>query len=224
MRLARVAAGLAAVATVVCGTIGTARADGKAIELGFRTGYALPMGDEQGASNGNPAVSLGDEINGVMPLWFDVGYRFNPNMMVGGFLQYGVAFINGGKTGCDQVGVSCSANDVIVGAQFHYHIIPDGPWDPWVGGGIGYEILGFSEDYMGQNFSGNVNGFEFLNLQGGVDYKVVPNFGVGPFLMLSFGEYSNCSSNQVSPCTLPSTALHEWFTIGVRGAYDIGLM
>jgi hypothetical protein len=226
MRLAKVAAGLAAVATVVCGTSGTARAGDRAIELGFRTGYALPMGDEVG---GNPSVSLGDVISGVLPFWFDVGYRFNQHMMVGGFLQYGVGFVNTGKQQfCTMGGLSCSANDVMVGAQFHYHIIPDGPWDPWVGAGIGYEIQNFSQSGGGQpSATLALNGFQFLNLQGGVDYKLVPNFGVGPFLMLSFGEYSNCG---ISPnpgggsCTVQNSAIHEWLTIGVRGVYDIGLM
>jgi hypothetical protein len=224
------AAALAAGATVVCSTSGTAWADpepkaDRAIEVGFRTGYVpLPLGDVVGGANGNPSLSLGDEISGVLPLWFEAGYRFNHNMMIGGFLQYGIAFVNTGKqTECTMGSNSCGANDVMFGAQFHYHIIPDGPIDPWVGAGIGYESLNYSYTILGQNVSGSYSGFQFLNLQGGADYKVMANLGVGPFLMLSFGEFGNCSSNQGS-CPLPATALHEWLTIGVRGVYDISLL
>jgi hypothetical protein len=223
MRHAILPAALAAGATVLCCSAGTARAGDRAVEVGFRTGYALPMGDLEGGANGNPSLSLGDAVNGVLPLWFDVGYRFNPNMMIGGFLQYGFAFVNTGKqTECTMGGNSCSANDLMIGAQFHYHIMPDGPIDPWVGAGVGWESLSANETLLGQNVSVGYSGFQFLNVQGGADFKVMSNFGLGPFLMLSFGEYNGCSSNQGS-CTLQATSLHEWLTLGVRGVYDIGL-
>jgi hypothetical protein len=76
--------------------------------------------------------------------------------------------------------------------------------------------------------SGSVgfSGIQFLNLQAGGDFKVLPNFGIGPFVMMSIDEYSNCSESGQGgggSCTIQSKAVHEWLTIGVRGAYDINL-
>jgi hypothetical protein len=218
MRKAILAAAGVALASVSMAS--PAHADGGAVSLGLRTGYALPMGDAAGGGN----ASLGDVISGVLPIWIDAGYKLNPNMYIGADFQYGIAFINTSKfQGCSMSGVSCSANDVMIGANFHYHFMPDNTIDPWAGVGIGYEILSFNESAGGQSVGGNDNGFQFLNLQVGGDYKAMPNLGVGPFLMFSLGEFTNCSSSAGGDCKIDQTAMHEWFTIGVRGVYDIAM-
>lgn len=229
MRFAIVAAGaLAASAVVFSGNPARADATAQGIEVGLRTGYAIPLGNTVGAPSGASAPSLGDTVSGMVPIWVDAGYRLNPNMMVGAFFQYGLAFVNTGKNPtCSQSGVSCSANDLMFGAQFHYHLMPDQTIDPWAGIGIGYEILNGSESAGGQSASQSFSGFQFVNVQIGGDYKVMPNLGVGPFVMFSLGEYSGCSTSipgaSSSSCTINNTAMHEWLTFGIRGAYDINL-
>ena len=218
MRMAMLAA--AGVALAGAMAAGSARADGGAVELGLRTGYAIPLGD---ATGGNPSHPLSDVVSGMVPIWIDAGYKLNPNMYIGANFQYGITFINNDKTGCGMSGANCSANDLMFGIDFHYHLMPDQTIDPWGGVGVGYEILNLSS---GQDSTG-VNGFQFLNLQLGADYKAMPNLGIGPFLMFSMGEFSNCSATvqgmSASSCKIDNQALHEWLTIGVRGAYDIGL-
>jgi hypothetical protein len=228
MRLATL--GGIALGLAVSMTTGTARAEPSptGIELGLRLGYALPLGNTTGAPNGASAPNLSDVISGVFPIWIDAGYRFNRNMLIGANLQYGIGFVNTDKvTGCKLGGVSCTASDVMFGVQFHYHLMPDAQFDPWGGVGVGYEILNVSESAGGQSDSLSVNGFQFLNLQLGADYKAMPNLGIGPFVMFSLGQFSNCSQtlNGVSDpnCSIQNTALHEWFTLGIRGAYDINL-
>jgi hypothetical protein len=229
MRFAIIAAGvLAASAVVLSGNTARADATPTGIEVGLRSGYAIPLGNSTGAPSGQTAPSLSDSISGMIPIWVDAGYRLNPNMMIGAYFQYGIAMVNTGKvTGCSQNGVSCSANDLMFGAQFHYHLMPDQTIDPWAGIGVGYEILNASESAGGQSASQSFSGFQFVNLQIGGDYKVLPNLGVGPFVMFSLGEYSNCSTSvpgvTTGSCTIPNTALHEWLTFGIRGAYDINL-
>jgi hypothetical protein len=221
MRKAILAAAGVALASV--SMVSPARADGGAVSLGLRTGYALPMGDSTGGGN----AALGDSISGMVPIWIDAGYKLNPNMYIGADFQYGIAFVNTGKiTACSQSGVSCSANDVMFGANFHYHFMPDQTIDPWAGIGVGYEILNFSESVMGQSAGVGLNGFQFLNLQVGGDFKAMPNLGVGPFLMFSLGQFSNCSTsgpNAGGSCTINQTAMHEWLTFGIRGVYDIAM-
>jgi hypothetical protein len=103
-----------------------------------------------------------------------------------------------------------------------------GDVDPWGGVGVGYAVL--SSTYTlsvadgGATVRATVNGFEFLNLQLGVDYKPTPSLGLGPFVLLSMGQFSNCSDGaRPVNCSITNQTLHEWFTIGVRGAYDIAI-
>jgi hypothetical protein len=228
MRFAIVAAGaLAASAVVLSGNTARADATPTGIEVGLRAGYALPLGN---AAGGNPSTSLSNVYSGMIPFQIDAGYRFTPNMMVGAYFQYGIAMIATGNgsigQACNTSGVSCSGSNMMFGAQFHYHFLPDQTIDPWAGIGIGYEIASFNASAGGVSAGESFSGFQFVNLQVGGDYKVMPNLGVGPFVMFSLGEYSNCSlSGPGTPgnCTIPNTALHEWLTFGIRGAYDINL-
>ena len=229
MRFAIIAAGaLAASAVVLSGNTARADATPTGVEVGLRAGYAIPLGD---AAGGNPSTSLSNVFSGMIPIQVDAGYRFTPNMMVGAFFQYGIASIASGSgsvgAACSQSGVSCSGSDMMFGAQFHYHLMPDQTIDPWAGIGIGYEIANFSASAGGQSAGESFSGFQFVNLQVGGDYKVMPNLGVGPFVMFSLGEYSGCSfSGGLSgggSCTIQNTAMHEWLTFGIRGAYDINL-
>jgi hypothetical protein len=68
-----------------------------------------------------------------------------------------------------------------------------------------------------------VAGQIFLELDAGARFPL----GVGPFVMFSLGQYVNCSYGGAlslsGNCTIQQTAMHEWLTLGVRGAYDINL-
>jgi hypothetical protein len=195
------------------------------LEFGLRVGYSVPLGNITGAAND----SLSNTVSNRIPLWFDLGYRVNPALMVGAYFIYGITSINTSNLpGCTMSGVSCSANDVEVGAELHYHLLPDRKFDPWLGVGAGYEIISESVTASGTTLlSGNDNGFVFLNLQAGGDIKATDAFGIGPFLSFSLGQYSNCSASgslvSSSNCTITQQSLHEWFTFGARGVYDLAL-
>jgi hypothetical protein len=128
-------------------------------------------------------------------------------------------------------GVDCSAHDIRVGLQGQYRFMPKESVNPWVGLGIGYEWLGGSisaNTPLGSvEGSFDVHGFEFLNLQGGADFKVADGVGIGPFLSFSLGEYTDGSVAATGAGTvsgsgeLANKSLHEWLTLGVRGAFDL---
>jgi hypothetical protein len=203
------------------------------LELGLRLGYSLPLGRVHGAetmTNGvttatSPAESLSDAARSQIPIWADIGLRATPRLYVGGFFQYGIAFVpNNSTTGCRVGGVSCSGHDLMFGVDAHYHIMPGTTLDPWVGLGVGYESFGTSQSANGQSASGSFSGFQFVNVQAGGDCMLTPNLGVGPFVAFSLGEFTSASYDQGATSTSSSveyTGLHEWLTIGVRGAYDI---
>ena len=105
----------AAAALLVASTPALADRHRDVLELGLRVGYSLPLGRVHGPetmTNGittatAPAESLSDTVRGQIPIWADIGLRATPRLYVGGFFQYGIAFIpDNGTTGCHVVGVS----------------------------------------------------------------------------------------------------------------------
>ncbi len=213
------------------------------LALGLRSGYAIPMGkagalptSATGGAVDPNKDNLHDSITGMVPLWFDVGYRVNPAVYVGGFFQYGFAFVNKDVASACNQGISCSAHDVAFGANLHYHILPDAQFDPWVGAGLGYELITASESgsvtianaTFNVDGSTTLKGFQFLVLEAGGDLKATPDFAVGPFVNFALGQYSTWSSNttangvtQDQSGDLQDTGMHEWLTIGLRGQYNL---
>ena len=87
--------------------------------------------------------------------------------------------------------MSCSAKDLRLGLNVHYHFSPGESFDPWVGLGAGYEWLVLDESAGGVSVSETASGFEFGNLQLGGDFAVAPNFGIGPFFTFTLAQYSH---------------------------------
>jgi hypothetical protein len=196
------------------------------LELGLRTGYGIPLGQSTGTSGDD----LNNVVSGEVPVWFDLGYRLPSQLYVGAFAQYGIAFLADkltSMTGCGQNGLSCSANVVLAGANVHYHVAPEGPFDPWLGVGIGYEWLNFSALAGGRSGSFQAKGWQFVNFQVGGDYKVTTDLGIGPFAMFGLGQYDSASTTTAAGTTtsqdITNQALHEWLTFGIRGVYDVSV-
>lgn len=198
----------AAVGDANAGVSTDSGAASKKFKLGLRLGYALPMGDTAKDSK------LGDAVSGQVPIWIDAGYMVTPNILLGLYGQYGFV----GTKNCD----SCSAHDLRIGIQGQYHISPAEGVDPWVGLGIGYESLSASQKnpLTGGDIDSGVSGFEFLNLQGGADFKVTDAFSVGPFLSFSLGQFSKTNLNGTSQ-DITDKAIHEWFTFGAKGTFGL---
>jgi hypothetical protein len=202
-----------------------ARADGPTgIELGVRTGYTLPFGKTTGGANTGldpPSDELNNTTTALVLIGLDAGYLFNEHMLLGAYFQYGF----GGSIAtqdCQGGGgsISCQATDILVGGQFHYHLFPDRLVDPWFGIGAGYEALNFTTEGGGTWYY-SLEGFHF-NVQAGTDFKLLRNLGIGPLVVLNFGQFSRCSSDT---CWMPNAppAIHEWLTFGVRFIYDMAI-
>jgi hypothetical protein len=199
---------------------GASHADETGVEIGVRSGYAIALGK---VADGD----FNDFMTGHVPLWFDLGYRLTPNVMIGGYFVYGFGFKGDAIDAvCDAVTLDCTVKDVRVGAQVHYHFMPWQSADPWLGAGIGYEWATFSASAANMDGSLTYHGFEFLNLQGGLD--LLPsdesNLGLGPFISFSIASAPNAS------CDIPGgfsevcsgdieSSLHHWLTLGVRGTF-----
>jgi hypothetical protein len=218
-------------------------------ELGARLGYGLPFGalDATPPGGSDSSERMRRLLVGQVPLWLDVGVRLQQQFFIGGYVQYGIGILpksvsdacNTLQSDAAAVGGSstCKGFDTRLGAEFLYHLMPAGEVDPWLGVGIGYEWAGqsFGFDAQGQSYDVSVSahGFEFVNLQAGVDIPATETVGIGPFLMLTLAEYSNVSAScSGSVCTqagftsdisqeIKGKALHEWLIFGARGTFRL---
>jgi outer membrane protein W len=190
--------------------------------LGARLGYSHAFGKVADKIAGFDAADMSEYVSGNVPIWLDLGYMVTPNIMVGFYGQYGIGVPASDM--CDADAVDCSASIVRLGAQAQYHISPAESIDPWVGLGFGYEWGSLTAEAAGDEASSSVRGFEFVNLQGGADFKLAPNFGLGPFLSFSLGQYAKYSTETINGnnnYSIDETAMHEWLTVGVRGAFTL---
>jgi outer membrane protein W len=187
----------------------------RGFELGARIGYALPMGSAQ------EDAKMSDAISGQLPLVLDAGYRITPNIYVGAYGQIG--YVMQSDKACPD-GVSCSATDIKLGANVHYHFLPAATFDPWVGVGAGYEWLHSSASKGEMDVSSTGHGFELLNLQVGGDYRLAKQVAIGPFVGFSLGQYSKASittNGKEASGDIEKTAMHEWLTLGVKGTFNL---
>jgi outer membrane protein W len=194
------------------------------VSLGLRAGYGLPMG------SADKGEKLSDGMKSQIPLQVDALYKVMPNLGVGLYFAYG--FAQQGSTFKDACtgGVDCSLSAMRLGvqAQYAFDKLGLGAFEPWVGAGLGYEWGSLKAKYQGQKVvDASFDGFEFLNLQVGGDYRLNPSFAVGPFLMMSIGQYGNAKiTSDVLPAmnqsgSIQDKTVHEWFQFGLRGKFDI---
>jgi outer membrane protein len=234
---ARAAAVLAA--SVLSTVARDAGADVK-LELGARAGYALPFGAIAG--DGVREAKLDDVAAGQVPLWFDIGARMGPAAFAGVYVQYGVAVLaDDFLSFCDELdrsyrdeggSASCQVHDLRLGAEFHYHFAPFGELDPWAGVGFGYEWLSAGVFVHGADGNGDhaatFHGFEFANLQAGLDVRVTSTMSVGPFAAFTLGSYERiarscagglCDEDDDGLERIRASVLHEWLFFGIRAEF-----
>jgi hypothetical protein len=181
--------------------------------IGARLGYGIPMGKIVDAG-GVQGEKLSEWVSFQVPLWLDLGFLITPNILVGAYGTFGLV-----KTSDDFCGDSdCSGNSYRFGVQAQYHISPAESVNPWVGLGFGYEVLNIKREVK-EAFGG----WEFANIQAGADFKLSDGVGLGPFVSFSLDQYRAYSrdGDAVEIDQLGDKALHQWLTLGVRGAFRL---
>lgn len=175
------------------------------IDLGARVGYAIPFG-------------LSNTFSSAVPFAFEVGYRLDVPLTLGGLFQYGIAQVKD-SLGCGNDGTSCSGSIIRLGIEAIYHIPLDSPYGPWIGVGTGYEWARIN--LSGNNLSTTVQarGFEFVTVQAGVDVRAKWPLSLGPFVSFSVGRYGSVSENADGATPQSGsidTAVHGWLQFGLR--------
>jgi hypothetical protein len=208
------------------------------LHLGLRTGFGVPYGKYAdvrtlASSRDEDVNALGDDTHGVIPLWFDVGYRLSQHLMLGGYFMYGFVLPKAASAtdplggGCPE-GLDCFASGLRFGIQGQYSFAPSATVNPWLGLALGYERV--SSQLTGELFSIPIDastthaGPDLLQLQGGADFRAGHAFALGPFAAASVMQYTSCTielAGQESSCELDDGGWHGWLVLGVRGALEL---
>jgi hypothetical protein len=210
---------LALVATAAAITFATPAAAQVALDL--KLGYAIPTGNA--ASGADVTAAMSDAWSGALPIGVGARYRFTPNISAGLYFQFAPAFV--ASSLCD-AGVSCSGYDMRLGIEAVYGFMPDASWNPWVSLGTGWEWIQLKASGGGESASTTFSGWEYFNVQAGVDFPLSRAFALGPYLGYFGGTYTNVSvsSSLVNDSqSIPSAnrSFHGWFQFGVKGTLSL---
>jgi len=182
-------------------------------ELSLNAGFALPLG------NAASALSQSDVINFAVPFGIAVGYRIAGVVFVGGTFTYApFGSPNSGTfTTCAVAGTSCHSTTFRAGFSVQWHPLGSRGLDPYVGVGAGYEWLTVDISGNGTDLSSQFNGFSWLEVPVGVDFRLSKDIRLGPYLGFMMGQYRNASVTLSGVSGLiPHRAIHFWLSAGVR--------
>src|SRR5664280_1932434 len=142
------------------------------LEVGVHAALEAPIGQING---GNP---LNEVVSRAHALGVEVGYRVLPRLYVGVSGQYD--FANAVDTPCFGCGYSIrnGAHFIRIETNAEYRFVRSGAIRPWIGSGLGYEILFVTHSFLDQVNSDRWRGIEFLTVAGGVDFRPVERIWV----------------------------------------------
>jgi hypothetical protein len=175
----------------------------------LRTGVGLPWGDAE----------LGDALSGrsgtSFPIAIDAGFKLSKPLFLGVYLGYGYG--SGSADACADEGFDCSTSAWQFGIQGQYHFGASELINPWVGYGVGYEILRQNLSAGSYSETQTSSGLTYLKASIGADYR--SSVGLGPFFEVSAGRFEG-STTEVDDLEVHEgpvdSAWHGLFTIGFR--------
>lgn len=194
------------------------RPDRAGLDLAVRVGYAIPFGDVDGDRG-----SLSGRVSGAVPFVIEAGYRFDRHFTLGPYFQYAIAQVQENtNTGCTG-NTDCSGWVVRTGLEGLYHFDTSSVVAPWVGLGAGYEWTSYSGSAANVGFSASANGWEFVNVQVGGDFRLGQNVTLGPFVSFSvarYGSESGTLGGLTGSSDVTNPSVHEWLQIGARFGFE----
>jgi hypothetical protein len=180
------------------------------MRVALRSGFAVPIGVPFTGGG-----TLSDTIAGQVPLRVDIGFRIQRHFYIGGMGQLGMVL----PRHCPS-GASCSGTDGRVAAMAAWHFLPELRLDPWIGVGMGFEILTISRSVDGAAVDIAMRGVELLNAEVGADLRAARGLRMGPVLSTSVGRFTSITVNGTSTRDFDA-AVHGWLMLGLRGAFDL---
>lgn len=194
-----------------------------AVDLGVNLGYAIPLGAVMGGSG---TLSFSEVTSGAIPFGLDVNYRVAPNVAVGAYGQYAVAFLPEDRADlCKQNDLDCSVSNIRAGLQASY-IAGFNGLEAWAGLTLGVERMSLALETSEGESHTTLMTLPDVGVKGGVSFEVSPVFAVGPFVGLSMGRFSYGRiriPSQTAHVHIPSEdrRFHQWLTLGLRAAFTL---
>jgi hypothetical protein len=174
-----------------------------ALELSLAAGYDQGVGALGGTAS--PHVQDVAGIGAGMNL--GVGYRFSPRI---GVAAFGAGALYTAIAPIDR------ARSLAVGVRGSWHFRPYRSVDPWISVGAGYRL--FWDSLPGADSTVR-KAIQALALGIGVDYRLSPEFGIGPFISgdLSFFFRESLPDR---PSTAVSVSLSSFVSAGISARFD----
>jgi hypothetical protein len=193
---------------------GNALPASRGIQLGLRFGIAHPGG----AVGGGPTATtpnVGDVAQTWLPLALDGGYRVSPGAYVGASLVWGPV-VGDDNALCAACGFRY---DVQAEASVRLYPFPNSTLSPWISYGAGWELLHLAfvdPSSPTAAYQGPILG----DFQVGLDVRS-GGIAAGPYFSVEFAEFVARSVDPAPPgeTSIDAHAVHEWFTVGLRGSY-----
>jgi hypothetical protein len=193
------------------------------VSLDLKLGYALPTGNVIEYGGSDFAGPMKNTWSGAIPIEVAGRYRFSPAFSAGVYFQYDPALI---ASRLCATGMTCSGYDMRVGVEAVYGFLPDEFLNPWVSLGTGWEWSSFSIATANDSAAFTYSGWEYFNVQAGLDFNLSRTFAVGPYLGYFGGSYTSLSATQSgvsASASVPSEfrSFHGWIQFGAKGTVNL---
>ncbi len=191
---------------VTASTPAPARAADDALEITLGAGYAQGFGDiAAGQRNLTDQSSAGGELQ------LGVGYRINPNFMVG-------AYGSGSLHATGDYTPRANIYTATAGVQGNYHFLPSNEWDPWIGLGAGWRALWINRN----GGTDSRHGLDVARITAGVDYRVNSQFAVSPYLGMGITTFLTQElAGEQNFGNVHSPDANVWVFGGIQGRFDL---
>ncbi|MBS2013941.1 MAG: hypothetical protein JST00_13715 [Deltaproteobacteria bacterium] len=193
----------------------------KGLQFGIRFGASFPSGRISPVEGDSMLGNFAWQGIGA----FELGLKPIPELFVGAYVELGYGdAADLLEEVCSANLVACTARTSRVGFEILVHLLPAQWVDPWLGYGFGYDggslVYGEGRKAKVDSF----DGLEVARLMSGVDFRLSRSIGVGAFLQLGVGRYTD-ATRRGRPFTgtltvlnddIPESALHSWTSLGLR--------
>ncbi len=183
---------------------------------GFRLGFAFPMGDIAGN------IKLSEATDGLVFLGGEFGYWPIPHLFFGLGLTGGYVVPD-----CENEDATCSGWQLRGGPVVMARLQPFSNLSPFAGIGTGYEWMTLSSSTDASSRRTNYHGFEYVNVQAGLDvksrgdfYGVFVSWSLGKFTKYSTSRESSVLGNSEDSGDIDEPRTHSWLGIGARGTLE----
>jgi hypothetical protein len=193
----------------------------RGLQLGARIGYALPTGHLGGDAT-NSSTSLSELETAIVPIGVDVGFRLSPYIYLGGTGVWAPGISpNLTNNACQQVGVSCFRQDAQLRGEARFYFAPSAKVGGWLALGTGWELASFAQTLGSNTITATRTGPILPDMQLGFDIRrgaTAVGFYFGWSLAMYLTQGLDPSSTPVATW-IEDRAVHQWFTLGMRGSY-----